>query len=273
MIDWRTADRATLTAAYDNGAAVADSAERLARWRSLSAALRANHPATLDLRYGPLPRNGIDLLRCGRPNAPLLAFIHGGWWMRNAKEGFTCMAAGPLALGMDVATIGYTLAPDASLTQIAAEVRAALGYLREREGGHRGPLVVSGWSAGGHLAALSADAPGVDACLAISGAFDLAPMRRTALDDTLHITPDEVECLSPLRLAGRASRPVVVAYGAEELPEMRRQSEAYGAACVAAGRLTRVLALAGADHFSVLDALMEPTGALARAAAVLAGAA
>ncbi len=276
MIDWRTMERLAVSAAYDNGAAVANSAEQLARWRSLSAALRAEHGATLDLRYGPLPRNRVDLFRCGVPGAPLLAFIHGGWWMRNAKEGFACMATGPLARGMDVATIGYTLAPDAGLTQIAAEIRAALTFLRRREGGHRGALVVSGWSAGGHLAALTADAPEVDACLAISGVYDLAPMRRTALDDTLRITAAEVEVLSPLRLiphevTPHASPPTVVAYGADELPEMCRQSQTYAVARAAAGHPTRPLPIAGADHFSILETMMEPSGALARTAAELAG--
>ncbi len=268
MTDWRTMDRATLTAAYDNGAAVADSAARLARWRTLSGTLRARYPATLDLRYGPLPRNTIDLFPCGRAAAPLLAFIHGGWWMRNAKEGFACMAAGPLALGMDVAMLGYTLAPDASLTEIAAEIRVALAFLRR--GGRPGRLVVSGWSAGGHLAALASDAPGVDACLAISGAFDLAPLRGTALNDTLAITPGEVEASSPARLVRRDACPMVVAYGASELPEMRRQSEDYAVARRAAGSPTTPMPIAGADHFSILDAMMEPEGALARAAADLA---
>ena len=272
MTDWRTMDRATLTAAYDNGVAVANSAAQLARWRGLGAALRAQHPATLDLRYGPHPRNTLDLFACGRPRAPLLAFIHGGWWMRNAKEDFAGMAAGPLALGMDVATLGYTLAPDATLTTIAAEIGDALVFLRRRKGGRAGPLVVSGWSAGGHLAALAAEGgvAQVDACLAISGAFDLAPLRGTALNDTLGITPAEVEALSPSRLAARGSCPMVVAYGTDELPEMRRQSEDYAAARAAAGVPTRLLPLAGADHFSILDAMMAPDGALARAAAALA---
>ena len=276
MIDWRTMDRAALTAAYDNGAAVADSAGQVAHWRSLSAASRGARGATLDLRYGPLPRNSLDLFSCGAPGAPLLAFIHGGWWMRNAKEGFACMAAGPLALGMDVATIGYTLAPDASLTQIAAEIRAALAFLRHRDGGHRGRLLVSGWSAGGHLAALTANAPEVDACLAISGVFDLEPLRRTALNDTLRITDAEVEALSPYRLIPHeaslhAPCPMVVAYGADELPEMCRQSRDYADACAIAGHPTRPLPIAGADHFSILDAMMDPSGALARAGAELAG--
>ena len=275
MIDWRTMDRSALTVAYDNGAAVANSAGQLARWQSLSAALRGKYGTTLDLRYGPLPRNNLDLFSCGAPNAPLLAFIHGGWWMRNAKEGFACMASGPLALGMDVATIGYTLAPDATLTRIAAEIRAALAFLRRRDGGHRGQLVVSGWSAGGHLAALTADAPEVDACLAISGVFDLAPLRRTALDDTLRITAAEVKELSPVRLIPRTTPetpcPMVVAYGADELPEMCRQSRDYADARAIAGHPTRPLPIAGADHFSILDAMMDPSGVLARAVADLAG--
>ena len=91
------------------------------------------------------------------------------------------------------------------------------------------------------------------------------------MNDTLRITPEEVDTLSPLRLIGPGSCPTVIAYGADELPEMRRQSDAYAAARAAAGRPTRMLPIAGADHFSVLDAMMDPAGALALAAADLAG--
>ena len=189
-MDWRDLDRAALSRAYDNSGAVADSAARLADWRLRSAALRARPGHTLDLPYDPGPahaagpRNRIDLFACGRAGAPLLAFIHGGYWQRNAKEGFACLAEGPLALGLDVALIGYTLAPEASLTRIADEIGAALRALRAHDaaaGLGRRRLVVSGWSAGGHLAALALDGPDADAGLAISGIYDLAPIRRTSL--------------------------------------------------------------------------------------------
>src|SRR5262249_35641255 len=101
-IVWRGMTRAQLDAAYNNSAAVRNSAEKLAEWAARSANLRAKMGELLDLRYGPRERNRIDLFRCGQRAAPLLVFIHGGYWQRNSKEIFGCMAEGPLALGLDV---------------------------------------------------------------------------------------------------------------------------------------------------------------------------
>ena len=85
-------------------------------------------------------------------------FIHGGYWQRNDKDMFACMAEGPLANGFDVALIGYTLCPDVTLTELVAETHAAIRWLRQegpRRGFGEGKLVVSGWSAGGHLTAMA----------------------------------------------------------------------------------------------------------------------
>ncbi len=270
-VDWRSMDRETRSAAYDNRAAVTDSAARLARWQGLSATLRLARTAELDVPYGPLPRNRIDIFPAAQPDAPLLVFIHGGYWQRNAKEDFACFAMGPLAKGMAVALPGYTLAPAASLTTIVDEVGAALCLLRardERAGGRR-RVIVSGWSAGGHLAALAAKLPGVDAVLAISGVYDLTPLRGTTIDDAVRLTAAEVTELSPMRCVTAAASPLVVAYGNRELPELRRQAQAYHAACAAAARPTQLLDIEDADHFSVLEHFLEPEGALTRAAHAL----
>ncbi len=262
---WRTMDRATRSAAYDNGAAVANTAVQLARWKGLSQTLRDACPGERDVAYGPMPRQRLDLFACGKPNAPLLAFVHGGYWQRNGKEDFACMAIGPLAQGFDVAVPGYTLAPQAGLGMIADEIRRAVVVLRQRdaEAGVRRKLIVAGWSAGGHLAALSLDWPEVDAALAISGIFDLEPLRGTVIDDKLQLTMQEVETLSPIRVPSR--RPLTIAYGSEELPELCRQSRAYHEACVAAGGDATLMAVERADHFSILDGLIEPDGTLVRA--------
>lgn len=248
------------------GCAVADSAMIVAEWRRRSAGFRAAI-AVVEIAYGPRPRQRLDLYRCGTPGAPCLAFIHGGYWQRNTKEGFTCMATGPLALGLDVALLGYTLAPEASLTEIVDEIRSGLRLLRTETAPSR--LVVSGWSAGGHLAALTADE--ADAALAISGIFDLAPIARTSLDDALRLTEREVAALSPIRHLASPTPPVSVVFGADELPELRRQSTDYHAARVAAGLGGTLMPVPGADHFTVLDALIAPDGAIAREAARLAG--
>ena len=127
---WRGFTRAALDAAYNNSAAVKNSAEKLAEWQERSRRFRAGHGGKLDVRYGPRQRDTIDIFHCGKESAPLLAYIHGGYWQRNAKEFYSCLAVGPLAHGFDCAFIGYTLAPDVTMTEIVAEVRAALRYLR-----------------------------------------------------------------------------------------------------------------------------------------------
>ena len=265
--DWQSLDRADLSRAYDNSGAVADSAAIVAGWRARSAAFRETRVEALDLAYGPGERQRVDVFRCGRPSAPMLAFLHGGYWQRNDRRGFSCMAEGPLALGLDVALVGYTLAPEARLTDIVAEARAALALLRAEGGGRR--LVVSGWSAGGHLAAEVADA--ADAGLAISGIFDLAPIAGTTLNDALALSAEEIETLSPIRHLRPGTPPVAVMYGADELFELRRQSDAYHAARGAAGLDGPLIPVPGADHFTVLDALIDPEGVISRTAARLAG--
>ncbi len=277
---WNGFTRASLDAAYDNISAVPDSAARLASWSARSAALRQVQPAECDVAYGSHERTAYDIFRCGRRGAPLMAFIHGGWWQRNSRQVFSCMAEGPMAHGVDVAVLGYTLAPEASLTRIAGEIRQALDHLAAHEAGRGGAscCVLSGWSAGGHLTALVLDHPFVAAGLSISGVFDLEPIRRCYINDKLALTPGEVERLSPARLAA-TNKPLAIAYGLRELPELQRQSMDYIAVRAAAmtghaadARLTQGLAsgglaLAGEDHFSILEQLANPDGQLAMAIA------
>jgi arylformamidase len=265
-IVWRGFSRARLDAAYNNSAAVKNSAEKLAAWQERSQRFRAARNAVLDQRYGPRERNRIDIFRSGKAGAPLLAYIHGGYWQRNAKEFYSCLAAGPLARGIDCALIGYTLAPEATMTEIVGEARAALRFLRTQNPGTK--LIVAGWSAGGHLTAMAlAEA---DAGLAISGIFDIEPCRLNYLNDKLHMTLDEQEALSPIRQLPPRSPLLVVAYGRAELPELRRQSRDYHAARLEAKLPSELLALDGHDHFTILDELENPAGRLTEAVMKLA---
>ena len=272
-IVWNNMTRAELDAAYDNTNAVADSGERREAWIARSDAFRKRHADGLDLAYGPRLRNKIDLFRCGAAKAPLFAFIHGGYWQRNTKETFACMAAGPLANGMDVAFVGYTLCPDATLSEIVGEIAAAVRWLRRdgpRHGVGEGRLVVSGWSAGGHLTATTLAMDEVDAGLAISGIYDVEPCRLNYLNDKLRLTAEEAAQTSPLLHLPKKSAPVVLAYGTGELTELQRQSVAYHDARCAAGLPSELLALAGLNHFSIMDELEKHDGVLARAARALA---
>jgi arylformamidase len=253
---YRGMDRAALDAAYNNGAAVGDSPKIVAGWEARSARLRAAHPEGMDLRYGPDERNRIDYF-AARRDGPVLAFIHGGYWQNRAKELFAFVAEGPLAWGINVALIGYTLAPQKRLDGIVAEIRAALGWLQQSIpvlGGNPKKLFVSGWSAGGHLTAMAMDHPAAAGGLAISGIYDLEPMRLSYINDKLRLDEDEARRNSP----GPTAKPLFIAYGADELPELRRQSEDYAKSL----RNTEVLAVAKTNHFTVLEELASPHGAL-----------
>jgi acetyl esterase/lipase len=267
-IVWRGMTRAQLDAAYNNGAAVADSASRIADWAARSARLRERHPGALDLRYGARERNRIDIFRSGAADAPLFVFFHGGYWQRNAKEIFSFLAEGPMVAGFDAAMVGYTLAPDAPLREIVAETHAAIRWLRREGPRHdvgRSKLIVSGWSAGGHLTAMAMGLEGVDAGLAISGIFDVEPCRLNYLNEKLHLSADEAAAMSPLSHLPSWSGPLAIAYGTHELPELQRQSRDYWQAWEGAGLHGRLLPLAGKNHYTIMEELAAPDGALTAA--------
>ena len=255
MTLYRGMDRAALDAAYNNGAAVADSAQIVADWEARSARLRARHPEGMDLRYGPEERNRIDYF-AARRDGPVLAFVHGGYWQNRAKEMFAFIAEGPLAWGINVALIGYTLAPQKRLDGIVAEIHTALDWLRDSIsvlGGNPAKFFISGWSAGGHLTATAMSHPAIKGGLAISGIYDLEPMRLCYVNDKLHLDEAEARRNSP----GPAEKPISIVYGADELPELCRQSEEYAKRCGGAAA-----AVPRRNHFTILEELASPHGAL-----------
>ncbi|WP_336489430.1 alpha/beta hydrolase [Methylobacterium nigriterrae] len=267
---WDGLDQAQRDAAYDNNAAVADSARQVEARNAASAAYRAAHAGALDIPYAGAARTAFDLFPAADPRAPCLVFVHGGYWQRNAREVFACLAEGPAAAGWSVAIPGYTLAPEARLARIAAEIGTCLDWL-EAEGparGIAGPIVLAGWSAGAQLAALHLGHPAVAAGLAISGIYDLAPIRDTGLDRALRLADEEIAALSPLRLPVTA-KPLAIAYGTAELPALVHDARNFHGLRSAAHAPGPLLPVAGADHFSVLDALRRPRGPLVRAAADL----
>lgn len=256
--------------AYNNTDMVADSGAQIAARNAASAAFRAAHAGHLDLAYGDGEREKWDLYPGHDAAAPCLVFIHGGYWQRNRREDFAILAQGAIAMGWSAALPGYTLAPDASLTAICWQVTRALDWLAAHGAAHgiAGPIVVSGWSAGGHLAAMAAEHPAVTAALAMSGVFELAPIRDTFLQDKLRLTEAEIADLSPIRRPV-VQKPIAVAYGAAELPELRRQSRTFHRIRAEAQAPGPLIPIPGADHFRVLESLWNPDGALLRAAAEL----
>ena len=260
-------DRATLDAAYNNSAAVVDSPDWLARWRERSAGVRAASGLKLDIAYGARPRTRFDYFPCGARHAPLFVFIHGGYWQRNEKETFAFVAEGPRAHGIDVAVPGYTLAPQARLTEIVEEMRAVLTHLSRHAGdfGFDGNAIfVGGWSAGGHLTAAIADHAAFRGGMPISGIFDLEPIALNYLNEKLSLDANEIATLSPLRNLPSRSAALRLAVGADELPELKRQSATFADAARVRGLPVQLTVLPGHHHFSILDEIARPDGQLTR---------
>lgn len=263
---YRGMDRAALDIAYNNRAAVPKFGAISEERRMFSDALRRKLTFRADLRYGDAPRQRLDFFPTAA-GAPVFAFIHGGYWQSNEKEASTFLVEGPLARGFSVALVEYTLAPEATLDAIVAEIRKAVDWLaanRKLLGAASG-LYLGGHSAGGHLAAMTLDHPEVAGILAISGLYDLEPIRLCYLNEKLRLSDDAARRNSPRLHLPKHIRALTVTVGAAELPELVRQSADYAQALRAAGFAAHYLPLPGHDHFTVLDELARPQGMLCEA--------
>lgn len=262
-IDWETA--------YDNMRAVPGAKDLAARWQEEAGAFRARlGDRARRIAAGPHPRAVLDLFQPeGRPEG-LAVFIHGGYWVRNAPEIFSHLAAGALARGWAVAMPGYPLCPEARIPGITAQVARGIAVAAAEIAG---PIRLAGHSAGGHLATrmlcvgvLAPEVlPRIASCLPISGLFDLRPLMRTPMQPVLSLELAEARAESPALLEPIAAVPVTVWVGADELPELRRQSALLANVWTGSGVATRLVEEAGQDHFSVIEALADPDSPITRA--------
>ena len=256
-------DPKALDDAYSNTQADPDWNATYARLKAESATLYHEFGCIRDIAYGPQPRERFDYLPCGASNSPLFIFIHGGYWQKCTKADFAVCARGPLECGFDVILAEYTLAPQATMTQIVDEIGLLLDVLRasgERYTTAQRAVCLSGHSAGGHLTAMHRNHPSVAYALPISGLYDLNPIAFTNLNEKLQLTPHEIDVYSP-QLHVTPGTPMTVTVGGAELPELVRQSREYAQACAAVDSGVAYLEVPGRTHFSMCDDLANPRGA------------
>jgi len=260
---------------YDNRGRVPEHPEIFARWQREAAAYREGaRDAELGLRYGPSPRQTIDLFPARNDDelTPLALYVHGGWWRSLEPAMFSQLAAGPNARGLTVAVAGYDLCPAVSIAIIIEQMRAACLFLWRK---HKKRIFVYGHSAGGHLAAclvtqdwktLASDAPAdlVPAAYAISGVFDLSPLQHVSQNQDLQLDADEARRVSPLYWKIPAGRIFDAVVGGLESTEFLRQSRIITDNWRAHGVTTRYEEIAGMNHFTVVDALSDAASAMTR---------
>jgi len=268
-------DPAWLTAQYDTRAAVPDHARFFERWTRGSEIARERVSRRLDIAYGPSPAETLDVFPSARAAAPVLVFIHGGWWRAFDKSQHSFIAPPFTREGALVVVPNYGLAPAITIETIVLQLVQALAWVYRNValyGGDPQRIVVAGHSAGGHLAAMllscawpavATDLPArlVAGALSISGLFDLEAMRQTPpLQADLRLTPASVRRLSPAGFAAPTG-PLNAAVGADESEEFQRQTrlirERWGESAVPVCET-----IPGAHHFSVLDEFIDPHGRL-----------
>jgi arylformamidase len=265
---------------YNNRALVPGHATHFARWADGSARVRATQPCVLDLAYGDDPTSRLDIFPAqgvAHPgSAPVLVFLHGGYWRSLDKSDHAFLAPAFTRAGVCVVVPNYALCPATTIPGITMQMVQALAWTWRNIAAHGGDparITVAGHSAGGHLAALlltcrwkqvGRDLPAslIRHALSISGLYDLAPLRFTPfLKDALRLTPAQVRQASPAGLPaptvwrGRGRLTSVV--GGDESAEFLRQNALIRAAW--GERVVPVCeALPGLNHFGVLEALAEP---------------
>src|SRR2546425_11492250 len=270
---WETMDRATIDRAYNNSAAVPESGAMFKEWLVRSEKLRADHPEYLNLVYGPRPRDRIDYFSAGR-GTPVLVFIHGGFWQMRSKDDFAFLAESFLSSGVSVAMVGYPLGPDATMDEIVADTHEAIRFLaRELPtlGGDPQRVVVSGWSSGGHLATMVVDEPSLRGGVAISGLFELEPLLKSYVNDKLHMDLAMAKRNSPILLLPKTSKQLDLFAGTAELPEMRRQTADYASARREAGLPVRYAEIPDANHYTILNSMMDADGTIHQAILTMLG--
>lgn len=248
---------------YNNRARVPENPAIMAGWARDAAAYRAEH-APRRIAYGPGARNTIDLFS-GDGRGPIVVFIHGGYWQALDGSSFSHCARGLNAHGIDVAVPSYDLCPQVTVETIIQQMRAAARSLA-RVGR---PLVISGHSAGGHLAAclLATDwqlqnasllKNPVIAAYAISGLFDLVPLVETSINKALGLDNATAKAASPLCWKAPAQGSLDAVVGEAESAEYHRQSRTMTEAWARAGLPTCYGAVAGANHFTAIAPLADP---------------
>lgn len=264
MTDWDTE--------FDNSGHVPGSSDLPARWAAEAEAYRAGEARVeADIPYGDAPREKLDIVWPDGTPKGLAVFVHGGYWMRLSKSDWTHLAEGARASGWAVALPGYTLTPEVRISDITRQIGKALEVASARVDG---PIRLSGHSAGGHLVSRMMCADGVlpeavlarvAHVLAISGLFDLRPLLRTGMNETLGLDLPEARAESAALLEPVTGSSLTAWVGGGERREFQRQSDLLVRMWAGFDVETRLVLDGAHDHFSVIEGLKAKGSAICRA--------
>lgn len=281
-----------LDAQYNNRARVPEHQDIHAGFQARAGAVMEEFDTRLDVSYGPSAEETLDVYLPGNApenaaenayetaqGAPINVFLHGGYWFSRHKNDFRFLAQGLTRAGAALLIVNYALVPSVDLDELVRQCRAAVAWTFENAstfGGDKQRIFVSGHSAGGHLTAMMmatdwpAFAGGLPADLvkggcAISGIYDLEPIRLTFMQETLGFTAGQVARNSPLGLTPATDAPLIVAVGGDESEEFLRQGETFAGQWARQGVPCEMMVRPGINHFTILGEFADPESGLTRA--------
>jgi arylformamidase len=203
---------------------------------------------------------GGSLVVSAGADAPVLVFVHGGYWQALSAEASLYLAPAALALGWSYAAVEYTLAPAAGLHVMVRECLVALTAVAGELGDV--PMVVAGHSAGAHLTAMAAlvqEPPvPVDRVVLVSGVYDLRPLVHTTVNDALALDLPAAETMSPMLLPVTGRTEVTVVWGDNETDAFKAQGTTYATRLRDAGLEVAAFECSGRHHFDIVDDLVDP---------------
>lgn len=261
-------DRETLDREYSPSRLVDSLDDYLADYagRSLAARKQLASSSKIGLKYGPYDRHRLDYFATSRADAPLVVFLHGGFWSALDESSFSFPAPAFLDAGINYASVTYRLAPEASLTEIVTDAQMAVQWLQSQAGAlgfEPNQILIVGHSAGAHLAAMMLTTEArIKGALLISGVYDLEPMRRSYVNDTVRVDAKEALTNSPNAIPPVADSAVHIAVGYIETYEFKRQSALLLDAWKGDLPYCKLAEYEGRDHFNILFDLADPSSSL-----------
>jgi arylformamidase len=274
---YRSFNQEALDQQYNVRAGIPDHLEIFSRWSKTSADFRRDHAVSENVFYGALEKQTLDFFPAGDKRRPVLVFIHGGYWQSLDKSDFSTVARPYLQANINVAVVNYRLAPSVRMGDIVLDNIQAIAYLyRNAEilGLDRDAIFVSGSSAGGHLTAILAgtdwrkyDLPldVVKGACAISGLYDLEPIRLCYLNNAVRLDPQEVASFSPKFHLPSTPLPIILTVGGDESDEFHRLQAEYQTLLNNRGFDVQVVRQRDGHHFDAVDRLGEIGGPLSKA--------
>ncbi|MGJ3259042.1 MAG: alpha/beta hydrolase [Rhodospirillales bacterium] len=252
---------------YNNRERVPEHATLTGAYKARGDAFVQKAPHVFDIPFGDSAAEVLDVYPAFDPDdlAPVLIFFHGGYWFSRHKDDFRYIPAGFTPAGAMVVVVNYALVPDVDLPELVRQCRASVAWTHKNakeHGGDPNNIHIAGHSAGGHITAMmyatdwsewNVDPGAIKGGMAVSGLYDLEPIRLNYMNPTLGFTPEIVSGYSPVHLKPEVEAPLVFSVGGAETPEFQRHNKMLMGPWSQAGLACEEVTVPGLNHFTILE--------------------